>query len=141
VRDFLPHVLPEDATFSSGEYAWKIADFPWALHTATALSYACVGGQFQCRLARGTCEMDWLNADSGDRQAGEPWSAYVARSCQEVGTRFQALVETTNFLEQLKQWHFADTLEPDEIYNGLVFVAYSVTEAELDALTHQNVVT
>ena len=67
----LPVKIADGAHLEGNEYGWDPSLFPTALANAQALSYACIGGQFQFRLDIGTCEMYWLSADSGPRYEAE----------------------------------------------------------------------
>jgi hypothetical protein len=70
--------------------------------------------------------MYWLNADSKDRSDGEPWADYCQRSCSEVRSGFQHLVDKTDFSREASSW--PSQIDPS---TTLVFVAYFVTEADL----------
>ena len=104
--------------------------FPLALDKAEAHGYACLGGQFQFRLADGsTCEMYWLSADSKERLSGEPWAEYSRRSCSEVKQNFERLISETDFTKEASRWRL-----PSTVAENLVFVGYFVTELELETL-------
>jgi hypothetical protein len=128
----LPVKIADGAHLEGNEYGWDPSLFPTALANAQALSYACIGGQFQFRLDDGTCEMYWLSADSDPRHEAESWLQYCERSCSEVRTRFQKLMSETDFRKQALEWHpvreaMDHGLNPLE---KLAFVAYFVNEAE-----------
>ena len=131
-RDGLPPVLLEGANLRDNEYGWRPESFPQALATAEAHRYACVGGQFEFRLADGVCEMYWLNADAGDRAHGESWDDYCRRSCREVRDGFNRLMQSADFRAQASGFAFLKAKMDkgfDPIPN-LVFVAYFVAEHE-----------
>jgi hypothetical protein len=128
----LPPQIAKGARMAGNELGWEVPSFPDALTNAQALGYACIGGQFQFRLDVGTCEMYWLNADSGSRKEEEPWLEYCERSCSEVKKRFEKLVLETDFLKQALEWPqireaMTDGFDP---LQTLVFVAYFENEAE-----------
>jgi hypothetical protein len=129
--DVLPPDILQGATLRGNEYGWSVSSFPEALVKAEASGFACLGGQFQFRLDDGsTCEMYWLEANSKERADGESWADYSHRSCLEVLDNFQHLVSATDFGKEASAWA---SLHIDPTKN-LVFVAYFVTERELDEL-------
>lgn len=131
VDDTLPPDVLEGATLRGNEYGWNVSSFPHAVARAEANAYACLGGQFQFRLEDGsTCEMYWLNADSGERATGESWPNYVHRSCSEVLDAFQRLLPDTDFRKEASNW--AVQINPER---DLVFVAYFITENEWASLS------
>jgi hypothetical protein len=128
----LPAELVEGTSVGGNEYGWPLHLFPDAARRAESLGYACLGGQFQFRIAAATCEMYWLEADSSERMPNESWQAYCERSCAEVLSRFAKIVAETDFLSQAQNW---PALTPEieqglDIEKALFFVAYFVTEAE-----------
>jgi hypothetical protein len=128
--DDLPADVVEGATLRGNEYGWPVTSFRVALDRAEAHGYACLGGQFQFRLADGsTCEMYWLSADSKERLLGEPWAEYSRRSCSEVKQNFERLISEKDFTTEASGW----SLPPGAAEN-LVFVAYFVTELDLARL-------
>jgi hypothetical protein len=139
VRDALPPEILEGATQRGHEYGWKLAAFPDVLRKAEALGYACVGGQFQACWSDGSvCEMYWLNADSRERAAGESWSDYSRRSCQEVSRGFQRLMARTDFAKEVASWRGdlkAELARGLDATSILMFVAYFISEAEADRLS------
>src|SRR4051794_38203316 len=100
--------LPPDvlvgATLRGNEYGWTPASFPNALQKAESYGFACVGGQFQFRVADGTCEMYWLESNSTERRTGESWDDYSHRSCVEVREGFDKLVNDTDFVNEAVDW-------------------------------------
>jgi len=138
VTDLLLPEIVKGATLRGNEYGWIVSAFPDAVAKAQAHDYACLGGQFQFRLPDGgTCEMYWLQADSGERKAGEAWRDYARRSCSEVLQRFQRLMATTDFKKEASNWPNLQAVIEHELDCGscLVFVAYFVTEAEIAQTT------
>lgn len=138
VRDALPPEILEGATRRGTEYGWTLAAFPDALRKAEALGYACVGGQLQARWSDSVCEMYWLNADSRGRDAGESWSAYSRRSCQEVLHGFRRLMARTDFEKEVANWRGdlkAELARGLEATSVLAFVAYFLSEAEAARLS------
>lgn len=131
----LPAGLAEGATLAGNEYAWGVADFPKALRRAVDLGYACLGGQFQFRAPRATCEMYWLDVESSERGGGEPWARYVERACEEVSAGFQKLIAETDFEKEARGWKTVPELSGPGAQPGryLCFVAYFVSEPEADA--------
>ncbi len=128
--DALPPALLEGANLRGNEYGWRPESFPQALATAEAHRYACLGGQFQFRLADGTCEMYWLDADAGNRAEEESWDDYCRRSCREVRDRFDRLMQSTDFRAQASEFAFLK-VKVDKGFDPiptLMFVAYFVTE-------------
>jgi hypothetical protein len=96
--DALPPEMTEGTIFRDREYAWELPAFPVALRYAPSFAYACLGGQFWFLLPDNSLyEPFWLEANASDRAAGEAWSEYAIRSCEEVLARFNALgrVHTT----------------------------------------------
>jgi hypothetical protein len=131
----LPPQIANGASLLRNEYGWELSAFPDALRSAEGLGYACIGGQFQFRIADAVYEMYWLDADATERTIGEPWSAYCHRSCNEVGERFNALVAKTDFQAEAANWValLERTATGSDLRNNLVFVAYFLTEGEYDA--------
>jgi hypothetical protein len=129
----LPPAIAQGSRVQGNEYGWSVSAFPEALMKAETLGYACLGGQFQFRLEDSTCEMYWLNADSGTRLLAEPWSVYCQRSCSEVLKAFRTLLENTDFRKEASKWPMVEAAiakgrDPLQV---LVFVAYF--EDEIDA--------
>jgi hypothetical protein len=126
----LPSDVLEGATLRGNEHGWSVASFPVALERAESHGYACLGGQFQFRLADGaTCEMYWLSADFRERLPGESWTDYSRRSCSEVKEDFQRLISQTDFRKEALGWNL-----PHIFTGSLVFVAYFVVEPDLAKL-------
>jgi hypothetical protein len=130
--DNLPSEMTVGATLGGNEYGWRIDSFPGAVAKAEAFGFACLGGQFQFRLATGTCEMYWLNADSRERERNETWIDFCHRSCAEVSSGFDKLLAETDFDEKAVEWPvvqeaMAQGIDPKQF---LVFVAYFVDETE-----------
>ena len=133
MSDKLPSEVAKCASIRGNEYAWNVFSFPEALAKAKGHGYACLGGQFQFRLADGsTCEMYWLSVDSADRIAGETWAEYSHRSCAEVLSHFQKRIAETDFAKEAASWPL-----PIQHDQDLVFVAYFVTEADLAEIAAQ----
>jgi len=118
IEDILPTELTSGAILRSGEYAWEPSTFPTALQQAPNLGYACLGGQF------------WflLPANSTDKSEEEAWLVFARRSCDEVLVAFKALVEKTDFDEEMCKFK---TLEKPF---RLMFNAYFVTERQFYSL-------
>lgn len=103
---------------------------------APELGYACLGGQFQFLFpSGGLYELYWLAADSDEREIGESWDDFAARSCQEVAARFAAVLQREADFEdeavRLEQY------DPDigALWRSrLIFCAYFVVEAEWQGL-------
>jgi hypothetical protein len=134
VSDRLLPEIVRGATLRGNEYGWAVSAFPDAIAKAQEHDYACLGGQFQFRLPDGgTCEMYWLEANSGERKPGEAWSNYSRRSCTEVLQGFQHLMSTTDFQKEASNWpNLQAAIEQALDSDGfLVFVACFVTEAEI----------
>lgn len=128
--------VSDGAELRGNEYGWSISSFPNALVSAEAHGHACLGGQFQFRLADGsTCDMYWLAADSKERAPGESWIEYCQRSCTEVLNGFKRLMSVADFKKEASNW----TSVPIDPTKDLVFVAYFVTEAELSELAKTSV--
>lgn len=125
----LPLDISQGAVLRGNEYGWSVSSFPDALARAEAHGYACLGGQFQFRLEKTTCEMYWLEANSKEREQGESWADYCHRSCSEVLSGFRLLVAATDFVKEATNW---PTVQIDPT-KSLVFVAYLVTESDLAA--------
>jgi hypothetical protein len=132
----LPSEIAMGARIRGNELGWPVSSFPYALANAVALGYACLGGQFQFRLADATCEMYWLSADSSAREEAESWSAYSRRSCLEVKVGFEKLLSETDFPRQALNWQpLRKAIDQGlDVMDTLVFVAYFVDEAELRRL-------
>ena len=132
----LPPDVTDGASLRGNEYAWTISSFPKALVNAKCHGYACLGGQFQFRLPDGsTCEMYWLDSDSGERRNDESWMQYSDRSCTEVLENFKRRIEMTDFAQEAKEWR--TIIDPNR---DLVFVAYFVSEAELTEIAAQELI-
>jgi hypothetical protein len=132
----LPADITAGATLSGNEYGWNVDSFPVALRRAEEHGLACLGGQFQFRIADAIYEMYWLTADSTERRSGETWADYVHRSCDEVHNGFQKLVAQSDFVAEVSGWPMlkAGIQEEHDVLSKLVFVAYFVTEAELNSI-------
>lgn len=103
----LPQNIRQRAAVSSGgEHAWRQQDVEKAIVAARDAGLACLGGQVQFQLPEGTCEAYWLNYDTGDRRAGEPWSDFVRRSAAEVLTSVHRLCRETDFRQAALEWDF-----------------------------------
>jgi hypothetical protein len=70
----------------------------------------------------------WLEANSAERAVGEAWTAYAARSCEEVRGTFDALVESTDFQGEARKFGSLGSSFQ------LLFNAYFVTETQLSAI-------
>lgn len=128
-HDALPAELIEGAVLRDREYAWELSTFPGALRHAPSFGYACLGGQFWFLLSDDSlCEPFWLEANSSDRAAGEAWSEYARRSCEEVLVRFNVLVKATDFDQEARKFRSLQSSF------RLMFNAYFVTERQLSAL-------
>src|SRR3984957_14047834 len=105
MEEILPKELTSGAILRSGEYAWEPSTFPAALEQAPALGYACLGGQFWFLLPDNSLyEPFWLEANSSDKSEKEAWSGYAPRSCDEVLTAFETLVQRTDFDEENRKF-------------------------------------
>jgi hypothetical protein len=128
----LPPDLIEKATLRGHEYAWSTDSFIEALHRAAKHGLGCVGGQFQFRIADGpTCEMYWIEIDTGGQNLSESWDDYVKRSTQEVETKFNQLIQETDFQKEAESWNFSEEIERNPSFNPLdhlCFVAYFESE-------------
>ncbi len=125
----LPSELSSKATSHQQEYTWSVDDFPSVLEQAPSLGYACLGGQFWLLPKPGEIyELFWVEADSSDRFAGEPWNAYAERSCREVAGRFDLLLRTVDFRKEALNFISLDI--PPDLLGPPVFSAYFVTEQE-----------
>ena len=134
----LPQQLTDGAVHRDKEYAWELGAFPQALENAPGLGYACLGGQFWFLSQDGSLyEPFWLEANAADRTDGEQWSEYTLRSCAEVLTQFNALLESTSFVEEAKKFGtFAESVSSDDFKAKfrVLFNAYFVTEHDLFSL-------
>jgi hypothetical protein len=130
----LPADVIEKATIRGQEYAWPPSEFLEALHRAAEHGLGCVGGQFQFRIANGpTCEMYWIEIDTGGRRSSESWPDYVARSTKEAEQKFTMLMLETDFQKESGSWDLSAERKRDPSFNPLehlCFVAYF--ENELD---------
>jgi hypothetical protein len=135
----LPLQIARGASLRGKEYGWELEAFSDALRNGEALGYACVGGQFQFRIADDVYEMYWLNADASERIDGEAWSCYCHRSCGEVMERFNTLAANTNFRAEAANWVALSQkmTEGFDLRKSLVFVAYFVAEQESQRDTRQ----
>ena len=126
----LPDDLLEGATLRGREYGWPPSVFPAIVARAQEHGLGCLGGQFQFRVPRATCEMYWLNADPSTRSSDEPWPQYVARTCTEVLAGFRHLLKSTDFRAEAARWADVPELSgpsasPEQY---LCFVAYFVEQ-------------
>ena len=127
----LPPELARGAIQNGKEFAWPVNVFRCVVAAAPDLGYACLGGQFQFLLAGGEIfELYWLNADSQERKAGEPWIEFAARSCMEVAQGFTVLLQSAALQDETDKFKRleADTAETSR--SNLVFSAYFVSETE-----------
>lgn len=122
----LPETVLRQASLQGHEYAWQQVDVIPTLHAAAAIELAVMGGQTQFRFPDGTYELYWLNFDATPKQAGEAWSAFVARSAQEVVTQFERLCQSTDFVQEAVNAtpSFLQRGEPDKLLSYLYFVLY-----------------
>jgi hypothetical protein len=139
MSDPLPSDVAAGSTLRGEEYGWTLSAFPAALTAAERLGLACLGGQFQFRLDDAVYEPFWTSADSSERHDGEDWSSYVHRSCGEVAVAFQRVLSTTDFQELGRAWPDVSARVDGglDIKRTLVFVAYFVTEPELNSLSQR----
>lgn len=128
----LPDEITEGAALRGNEYGWEAGTFPKALKKASALGYACLGGQFQFRLDCGTYEMYWIDADSDERFRDESWSKFCERSCSQVLQKFEQRIESTDFAKEVTDWPSLREASKGStrLEEMLVFVAYFVTESD-----------
>ena len=127
----LPPELARGAIQNGKEFAWPVEVFPCVVAAAPGLGYACLGGQFQFLRSGGEIfELYWLNADSEERKAGEPWSEFAARSCMEVVQSFTVLLQSAALQDETDKFKRleADTAETSR--SNLVFCAYFLSETE-----------
>jgi hypothetical protein len=131
-RMILPAELVEGTSVTGNEYGWPLHLFPDAARRAESLGYACLGGQFQFRIAAATCEMYWLAADSSEREPNESWRAYCERSRVEVLGKFAKIIAEIDFLAEARNWPTltAEIERGLNIAKALFFVAYFVTDGE-----------
>jgi hypothetical protein len=84
------------------------------------------------RIAHGpTCEMYWIDIDTGGRHSSESWSDYVNRSTREVEQKFTKLMQDTDFQVEAAAWDFTAERKKDPSFNPiehLCFVAYFENE-------------
>lgn len=132
----LPPELSNGAILRDNEYAWELTAFPIALENAPLLGYACLGGQFWFLLLDNTVyEPFWLEANANDRALGEPWAEYARRSCAEVLSEFNALMDHTSFIEEARKFESSDLIEGlGKSKIRLLFNAYFVSEQEFNSL-------
>src|ERR1700693_1928835 len=57
-------------------------------------------GQLQFRIPEGTCELYWVEVDSEGRRPDEKWQDYVARTADEVLSRFRLLRSRFDFVNE-----------------------------------------
>ncbi len=135
--DTLPAEIACNAIFDGAEYGWQILSFPAALAAAERLGFSCLGGQLQFRFGASIFEMYWLDADASERLASELWEDYVHRSCSEVSQKFTELLRKIDLQKIVRDWPALKALVGHDLdpSNGLVFVAYFVTEEEYVALS------
>ena len=73
----LPADVKENATLRGQEYAWSPDTFIEILHRTARHGLACAEGQFQFRIAdEPTCEMYWMDIDTGGRNSSESWTDF-----------------------------------------------------------------
>jgi hypothetical protein len=133
MNDLLPAELTEGAILRDKEYAWELSNFPQALQRAPNLGYACLGGQFWFLVSEVSLyEPFWLEVDSSDKMAGEVWSAYARRSCEEVLTSFNKCLRETDFKEAAGKFGTSEVDRASELH--WMFNAYFVTEGEYQLL-------
>jgi len=132
----LPADVTEKATLRGNEYAWPPSVFIEALHRAAKHSLGCVDGQFQFRIADGpTCEMYWIEIDTGGSHIYESWPDYVTKNTREVEQKFTKLMQETDFEKEAAFWDFSRERKRDPSFNPLdhlYFVAYFEDENEED---------
>jgi hypothetical protein len=132
----LPARIRENAVLSGLEFGWRRDDIFDAIEAASTVGLASLGGQVQFRFSDGTCEMYWLNFDPADRETGEPWQAYVERSCSETAVALRKLLATTDLLaEARRSFEFVRIKEAEglKLDEHLVFLCYFKSEDSRDA--------
>ena len=138
INFLLPEQLTDGAVLRDKEYAWELPAFPRALENAPGLGYACLGGQFWFISQEDSLyELFWLEANSADRADGEQWTDHAQGSCAEVLAQFNALLDSTSFIEEAKKFGtFAQSLTSDDfrVKFRVLFNAYFVTEEEHQSL-------
>jgi hypothetical protein len=119
-EELLPPSILAKGSLRGNEYAWQFGDVKDVVAAARAAGLATLGGQAQFRLPDGICEMYWLDADASYRRPGEPWSAFVGRSADEVLAAFREKVVPADFLAEAQRWPFLCT----KIEEGLNVLDY-----------------
>jgi hypothetical protein len=131
IEQRLPPTVLNKATLRGNEYAWPLSTVEEVVTAARESGLANLGGQVQFRILEGTCDLYWLEVDSGGRRPGEKWQDYVARTATEVLSRFRLLQSRYDFVNEglsfsiLRQMH--DRGVPLDQF--LCFVLYFEEEA------------
>src|SRR5947209_8263097 len=77
---------------------WRRSDIPSVIDAAQQAGLAVLGGQMQFVFSDGICELYWQNYDLRDRDPGEAWPEYVARTTGECLAQFNRLIDTTDLV-------------------------------------------
>ena len=129
--DDLPPELARGAIQNGKQFAWPVDVFPSVVAEAPGLEYACLGGQFQFLRPGGEIfELYWLNADSQERKAGEPWGEFATRSCTEVAQGFMVLLESAALQDETDKFKRLEADIAETSRSNLVFCAYFLSEIE-----------
>ena len=132
-ENLLPKSILLKAFVSGKEYGWRKGDIPEAIKAATDVNLAVIGGQPQFIVDGYTCEPYWLGYDSDSRRIDETWAEYVQRSGREVLTRFQKLIDETDFEIVVENWEFLKQKrqEGKNLMECLFFILYFDSEPKV----------
>ncbi len=74
--------------------------------------------------------MYWLDADSSEREAVEPWSEFATRSCMEVARGFTTVLQSPGLQAEAEKFKRMEAPTAETSRSKLVFCAYFVSETE-----------
>src|SRR5580700_6336332 len=100
VEQRLSRTVLNKATLRGNEHAWPLSAVEEAVMAGRECGLANLGGQLQFRIPEGTCELYWVEVDSEGRRVDEKWQDYVARTADEVLSRFRLLRSRFDFVSE-----------------------------------------
>lgn len=129
----LPSEILQLAIHSGQEYGWRTEDVLATIEAARDAGLATLGGQVQFVFPDATAELYWLHYDPEERQFGEPWRNYVARSAMACQAGIWHILSHDDIVEEGKRIFPLLQLKEAEgvdLAAHLVFLVYFVDEAE-----------
>jgi len=122
----LPKGLRDKAIESGNEFGWRQKDFKEVVEAAKEIPMAIAGGQMQYVFKDGTCEFYWLSYDPNERQPNENWTTYCNRTASETITKFDKLINQTDFEKEAMSFEFLKQKKDQkiDIEEHKIFIIY-----------------